>query len=98
VVPGAAIDRRLSDVQEIYNTPDLARAQKLLNHYGVEYIIVGELERAYYTPEGLAKFDALVEQGYLERVYPQDDGVVRIYRVMDRGAPLVVPDGEPPLE
>ncbi len=98
VVPSVEIDRRLSDVQEIYNTPDLARAQKLLNHYGVRYIVVGGLERAYYSPEGLAKFDVLVEQGYLKRVYPQDDGVVRIYHVMDRGAPLVVPDGEPPLE
>ncbi len=93
VVPGAMIDRRLADVQEIYNTPDLNRAQRLLNHYGVSYIVVGELERAYYAPEGLAKFDAMAEQGYLERVYPEAPSVnapVQIYAVRDRMAPLTL--------
>jgi YYY domain-containing protein len=94
VVPGAAIDKRLSDVQEIYNTTDLERARKLLNHYNVSYIVLGELERAYYSPEGLAKFDAMAEQGYLEQVYPQDGGreaPVRIFRVADRRVALVAP-------
>jgi uncharacterized membrane protein len=86
VVPGAAIDKRLMDVQEIYNTEDLNRAQQLLNHYGVSYIVVGDLERAYYSPEGLSKFDRMVEQGYLKQVYR--DAAVRIYRVADREVPL----------
>ena len=46
------VERRLANVQEIYNTADLGRAQQLLDHYGVRYIVVGELERAYYTPRG----------------------------------------------
>jgi YYY domain-containing protein len=91
VVPSTVIDRRLAHVAEIYDTADLARAQKLLEYYGVEYIIVGELERAYYAPEGLAKFDSLVSKGYLSLVYPSADvpdssaGAVRIYRVVGRG-------------
>ena len=91
VVPSTVIDRRLAHVAEIYNTSDLARARKLLDYYGVEYIVVGELERAYYAPEGLAKLDTLVDQGYLELVYPaaippgSEAGTVRIYRVVGRG-------------
>jgi uncharacterized membrane protein len=91
VIPSTVIDRRLADVAEIYNTVDLARAQKLLDHYGVEYIIIGGLEHAYYTPEGLAKFESLVDRGYLELVYPaaggpgSEAGAVRIYRVVGRG-------------
>ena len=52
------------------------------------YIIVGELERAYYNPDGLRKFDTMVDQGYLELAYPppgaEANGAVRIYRVADR--------------
>jgi YYY domain-containing protein len=95
VVPSTVIDRRLAHVAEMYNTTDLARTQKLLDLYGVEYIIVGELERAYYSPEGLAKFADLVEEGYLEVVYPENvsenpnAGTVQIYRVVGRGSPLL---------
>jgi YYY domain-containing protein len=93
VVPSTVIDRRLGHVAEIYNTVDLARARSLLDFYGVEYVVVGELERAYYTPEGLAKFDLLVDQGYLELVYPgawaptPESATVKIYRVVDPGTP-----------
>jgi YYY domain-containing protein len=99
VVPSTVIDRRLAHVAEMYNTVDLARARKLLDYYEVEYIIVGELERAYYTPEGLAKFDTLVDQGYLELVYPgagapgSESGTAGIYRVVGRGTrPVAEPE------
>jgi hypothetical protein len=99
VVPSTVIDRRLAEVAEIYNTVDLARAQKLLDYYGVKYIIVGELERAYYAPDGLAKFDNLVDQGYLDLAYPAADlplseaRTVRIYRVAGRGNAVVSEPG-----
>ena len=86
VVPSTEIDRRLGHVQEIYDTTDVRRAQHLIDHYGVAYIIVGEMERAYYSPEGLAKFDQLVSQGYLQVAY--QGGAVRIYRVIGRGTPV----------
>jgi len=89
VVP-LVVDRRIRHVGEIYNTTDTARARHLLNTYGVSYIIVGELERAYYQPQGLAKFDAWAQQGYLRQVYPAPGSnagalVVRIYEVTGRG-------------
>jgi YYY domain-containing protein len=85
VVPHTEIDRRLAHVREIYNTADLARARHLLDLYKVSYIVVGELERAYYNPQGLAKFDTLVGQGYLRLAY--EGGTVRIYQVVERAAP-----------
>jgi YYY domain-containing protein len=89
VVP-LVVDRRIRHVGEIYNTTDTARARHLLNTYGVSYIIVGELERAYYQAQGLAKFDAWAQQGYLRQVYPASGSnaggiVVRIYEVTGRG-------------
>jgi YYY domain-containing protein len=83
VVPGLMIDRRLNHVKEMYSTTDVPRAEHLLDYYAVSYVIVGELERAYYPPEGLAKFDGMVSQGYLRLAYNQ--GSVRIYQVTGRG-------------
>jgi uncharacterized membrane protein len=45
----------------------------------VRYIIVGELERAAYTPEGLAKFKAF-DGKYWNAVY--HDGNTVIYEVV----------------
>jgi YYY domain-containing protein len=80
VVPSIEVERRVNDVQELYNTTDLSRAQSLIDLYGVRYVIVGGLERAVYSPEGLAKFDTLVQQGLLKPVYR--GGVVEIYEVV----------------
>jgi YYY domain-containing protein len=89
VVPGAEIDRRVMNVREIYDTSDLARAQKLLDHYNVSYIVVGPLEQAYYNAQGLTKFDRLVQQGYLEQVYTNKS--VKLYRVVGRTAAVTSP-------
>ena len=98
VVP-AVVERRVSQVQELYNTTDIARAQHLLDTYNVRYIIVGGLERATTTTEGLAKFDALAQQGDLRVVY--QGGAVTIYEIAGRApaarpaapaAPLPAPD------
>ena len=59
--------------------PDAARLAQLGKVYGVKYIVLGGLERAYYPAAGLAKFDRMVGQG-LEVAY--QDGSVTIYRVM----------------
>ncbi|MDP3063655.1 MAG: DUF2298 domain-containing protein [Chloroflexota bacterium] len=51
-------DRR-DEVAEIYRTPDLSRANELLDKYNVRYIYVGRRERASYGTAGLTKFEAL---------------------------------------
>jgi uncharacterized membrane protein len=48
----------------------------LLDHYGVELIMVGELERAYYQPSGLAKFNDMVDQGYLSVLCARDNTII----------------------
>jgi uncharacterized membrane protein len=89
VIPGIEIDRRLANVREIYDTGDLARAQKLLDHYGVSYIVVGPLERAYYSPQGLAKFEKMVDLGYLQPAY--SNASVKLYEVVGRNIPVERP-------
>ncbi len=73
------VERRTQDVAAIYNTPDPAQALRLLARYRVRYVVVGELERAYYDPTGLAKFEEMARQGLLEVAYRA--GPVTIYRV-----------------
>ncbi len=79
VVPGSLVTNRIQDVGSLYNTPDIAQAQEILNKYGVSYVYVGELERSYYRPEGIAKFEQMARSGLLEIVY--QDEAVTIYKV-----------------
>ena len=72
------VGRRTADVQRIYETPDMRVALDMLDRYSVEYVYVGQVERLYYHPDGLAKFEEAVE---LERVFHTDQ--VDIYRVLD---------------
>jgi uncharacterized membrane protein len=59
-------------------------ALDFLRAYEVEYIVVGPLERAYYPPGGLAKFEAMAAQGRLSVAY-QNPGVT-IYKVQTLAA------------
>ncbi|HEX2986610.1 MAG TPA: DUF2298 domain-containing protein [Chloroflexota bacterium] len=86
---GAMIDQRLIDIKTMYDGQDLAATSSLLRKYGVGLIYVGDLERAYYSAAGLAKFDKLVANGGLAVDYRADG--VTIYEVKreDR-APLLI--------
>jgi uncharacterized membrane protein len=77
---GDEVHQRHSDVHECYDTPWAGRAREILQRYGVRYLYVGPYERLYYDPTGLAKFDALVDQGFLRLVYDREG--VRIYEVV----------------
>ena len=71
---------RIRDVERIYSTQDAAVARDLLAQYGVKYIYVGQLERAYYPQEGIAKFDSGLSP-YLSKVFESDE--VSIYEVLN---------------
>lgn len=77
ILPGQTIDRRIEDVRTIYNSPDPVQAALLLNRYDVQYIYVGPLERLYYDPNGLAKFDQPTDLWSV--IYENDQ--VKIYQV-----------------
>jgi YYY domain-containing protein len=76
------IRRRAKDVSSIYNTQSKKAALDLIDQYRVRYIVVGDLERIYYLPHGIEKFDRMVEGGDLELAYANDR--TSIYRVAGR--------------
>lgn len=51
--------RREADVRRLYRTTDPAEARGLLRRYGVDYVVVGPLERVDHGDAGLAKLSAL---------------------------------------
>ncbi len=79
IIDGAIIDNRIATVQTIYNTLDPQTALDAMKHFRVQYIYVGDLERAYYNAAGLAKFDTMAQAGLLQIVYQNDH--VKIYKI-----------------
>jgi uncharacterized membrane protein len=77
VLPGQTVDDRIEDVRTIYNSTDLEQTKRLLKRYNVQYIYVGALERIYYDPNGLSKFDQASDTWSL--VYQNEQ--VKIYQV-----------------
>jgi uncharacterized membrane protein len=87
VMPGAAIDDRLTDVRTLYQSTNISTTLDILTHYNVRYIVVGALERSYYPsdrssypPQGLAKFDQMVASGLLRVAYENEGD--RLYEVV----------------
>jgi uncharacterized membrane protein len=75
---GPQVDQRLRDVQTMYNDPSPSKLVPFLEKYQVRYIYVGDLERAYYSADGLDKFDRMADR--LRPVYGA--GGVTIYEVL----------------
>ncbi len=73
------VDQREQNVKYFYNTDNLTDAIRLLRVYDVTYIIVSDMERVMTTPEGLAKFDQMVAQGFMTVAF--QDGAAVIYKV-----------------
>lgn len=74
--PGA-IESRIADVQDAYRTRDPDRAYRIFQRYGAEYLVVGELERAYF-PGGQRKWAA--REGVLWDLVYRNEGT-SIYRL-----------------
>jgi uncharacterized membrane protein len=47
---------RVDDVNFFYDIPDLEDKKAFLERYQVQYIVLGQLERAKYEPVGIAAF------------------------------------------
>jgi YYY domain-containing protein len=58
---------RAADVKQLYETPDTATAQALIDRYGVRYVVVGPIEQTTYGDAGAAKWDQLGERVYSEQ-------------------------------
>ena len=73
------VQERVDAVGNFYNAVDIEFTRTFLKTHDVRYIIVGQLERASYTPEGLAKFEQY-DGTYWRAVYR--DGSTVIYEVL----------------
>ena len=62
------VQQRKQDVDAFYATEDVSFARNVIDKYGVEWVVVGQVERNYYPPEGIAKFDGGLG-GMLELAY-----------------------------
>jgi YYY domain-containing protein len=79
VFSAAWVEERVMAVGDFYNSIDAFSARGFLERYNVRYIVVGQLERAAYTADGIAKFERF--DGKLwEEVYR--DGRTAIYEVL----------------
>jgi uncharacterized membrane protein len=79
VTPELVVTGRIADIAEFYNTESLTITQGFLEKYDVSYIVVGQLEGAYYPGVGLDKFPLLNGKLWRE-VY--NDGLTTIYEVI----------------
>jgi uncharacterized membrane protein len=79
VVPGTMVTKRIEDVQQAYSTKNAQQAYRTFQKYGVEYFVVGQLERAYF-PGGMDKWAP--QRGILWDVAYENPGVT-IYRLYD---------------
>ena len=79
VVSSEWVTRRVDAITTFYTTSNRAAVEDFLRRYDVQYIIVGQLEQAYFPGQGLMKFEEW--NGDLwQSVYRQDDTV--IYQVL----------------
>jgi uncharacterized membrane protein len=65
------VQQRVIDLETFYNTTDADAAMRFLDKYDVAYVILGQLERYYYSPAGLAKLDAGLN-GALQPVFKNE--------------------------
>jgi YYY domain-containing protein len=76
-----AVPQRIADAQRLYETPDAREAHRILLRYGVDYVVVGSLERSFF-PDGQQKWAS--GRGTLWDVAYRNPGV-QIYRVRRGG-------------
>jgi uncharacterized membrane protein len=79
VFTSTQVQSRVDEVGAFYNNTDIESVRKFLKIYDVRYIILGQLERAAYTPEGIAKFEQF-EGLYWRAMYRAGNTV--IYEVL----------------
>ena len=79
LTPSEWVTDRIDQIGTFYSTSSESFTLDFLREYKVRYIIVGQLERAYYPEEGLAKFDQWNGK-YWKEIYREGQTV--IYEVL----------------
>jgi len=85
LMDGSVVDKRIQAVKDFYDTADPAAALSFLQRYNVGYVILGDLEREFYAPEGMAKFETLIQQGSLQEAFSAwgSEGSIQILKVVN---------------
>lgn len=76
-----SINNRSTEIPAFYNTTDVNQAVSFLKKYNVKYLVVGQLERAYYPGDGLLKFESY-NGVYWKEVFREKETV--IYEVLSQ--------------
>jgi YYY domain-containing protein len=66
---------RIEEITMFYSTISINNALDFLNTYNVKYIVLGQLERAYYPGDGLNKFEKY-DGVYWKEVFRQDQTII----------------------
>ncbi len=74
---------RVRAVNEFYTTTDPAAARSFLDRYDVDWIVVGQLERAYYPDDGLTKFRAFDGELWSEAFRTRETSIYEVIRDED---------------
>ena len=69
LLDGSIVEKRIQDLVDFYNTTDIIAANKFLEKYNVQYIVVSGLERAYYSAEGIITLNEMAKDGMIKIVY-----------------------------
>jgi YYY domain-containing protein len=80
IIPGDWVWERVNNVEAFYLSTDKFETMRLLEQYDVRYVVVGQLERAFYDGPGLEKFSQW-ENDLWKLVYL--DGQTAIYQVIN---------------
>ncbi len=78
------VSERQADVARFYSVADTAEQTAIIDAYGVQYVIVGQLERNYFGEEGIRNIEGGLG-GRLDKLF--DNGGTQIYRVKPRPVP-----------
>jgi YYY domain-containing protein len=73
------IEQRVDDIQTLYSTNQQAEIERIISRYGIDYIVVGGLERVYANSLTIALFESMAQVGELTVIYNQDAS--QLYRV-----------------
>ncbi|GAB5491477.1 MAG: hypothetical protein Phog2KO_16920 [Phototrophicaceae bacterium] len=69
------VQQRESNVKYFYESDDITSVVNMIRYYDIEYIIVSDMEIAMY-PEGIQKFNRMVELELLSIVYQHGVGLI----------------------
>ena len=72
---GDEVGARNALLNELWNTPDMARTRQLLDELNVALIYVGQLER-HQHPQAVDKFQRMADQGLLTPIYRNERVVI----------------------